>query len=464
VNQRQPIILPASFRDPHGFVFTLDGLLLRQVNEVHREAFELMKSTGLLDALFEEELLVRHVEEGAETAATSDAYTVIRPEVIPFVSYPYEWCFGALRDAALHTLRAQRVAMEHGMSLRDASAYNVQFLRGQPILIDTLSFEPLRVDRPWVAYRQFCEHFVAPLALMSMRDVRIGRTLQAFLDGIPIDLAASLLPLRSRRKAGLQLHVHLHARTQRRHASAASGGGGDPPSRGFSRKAFDGVLSSLESTLRSLSTPTGDSVWEDYYSVADHYVPAAAAAKEEIVRRWLGERRPGTVWDLGANTGRFADIATESGAHVVAFDGDPFAVEAAYGARRDVARAPLPLVMDLTNPSPAVGLAHSERSSLQQRGPADLTMALALVHHLAIGGNVPLGRFVDLLADLGASSIVEWVAKDDPKVEEMLRSRDDVFSAYTEAVFVRELERRFSIDAREAIPGTGRVLFLVGRG
>jgi hypothetical protein len=462
VSSERPAVLSSSFRDPHGFVFTAEGVLFRQVNEAHREAFDLMTSSGLRDRLFEERLLVRHAEEDPARALTTDAYKVIRPEMIPFISYPYEWSFSALSDAARHTLRVQRIAMEHGMSLRDASAYNVQFSSGRPILIDTLSFEPLTTGRPWVAYRQFCEHFVAPLALMAMRDVRIGRTLQTFLDGIPLDIASSLLPLRSRRMTGLQLHVHLHARSQMKHASKASSEP-DPTQRRFSERSFEGLLSSLESTIAKLPSPTGPSAWKDYYSEADHYANEAAAAKETIVRGWLSERRPRTVWDLGANTGRFASIAADLGADVVAFDADPFAVESAYLARREQHAGPLPLVMDLTNPSASVGLAHAERMSLAERGPADLSLALALVHHLAIAANIPLGRFTDLLADLGRSSIVEWVPKDDPKVKPMLSSREDVFGSYSESVFVSELERRFSIVSREPIPEMGRILFLVER-
>lgn len=456
-------ILPSSFRDPHGFMFAVDGVLFRQVNEVHRDDLELMESSGLLGDLVADRALIPHVDDDIGLAPAAGAYRVLRPEVVPFVSYPYEWCFSALRDAALHTLKVQRAAMSHGMSLRDASAYNVQFVGGRPILIDTLSFERLAPGQPWVAYRQFCEHFLAPLALMSMRDVRIGRTLETFLDGIPLDLASTLLPFRSRRKAGIQLHVHLHAKSQRRH----EGGGGKESrasGREFSSRAFEGLLSSLESAVRSLEDPAGPSVWKEYYGEADHYGADAADAKLAVVRRWLDDLRPRTVWDLGANTGRFSLAAAEAGADVVALDADPFAVEAAYRrARGGSADRVLPLVMDLTNPSAAVGLAHRERMSLQERGPADLTMALALVHHLSIGANVPLGRFVDLLADLGALSILEWVPKDDPKVREMLSSREDVFTGYEEAELRDEVARRFTIRAREDVPGMGRVLFLLER-
>ena len=183
-----------SFRDPAGFVFTRDGVLYRQVNESFRSNFEALSTSGLYDALTERGLLIRHEEVDEAPADPSVAAVVIRPERVPFISYPYEWCPGQLRAGAIATLEAQKVALEHGMTLRDASAYNIQFVGGRPVLIDTLSFEPAVEGRPWVAYRQFCQHFLAPLALTSQVDVRLNQLSRVHIDGIPLDLAAALLP------------------------------------------------------------------------------------------------------------------------------------------------------------------------------------------------------------------------------------------------------------------------------
>src|SRR5687768_6819073 len=186
-----------SFRDPGCFLFRRDGTLYRQVNASARNDFEALSSSGLYQDLTERGLLVPHRQVDLSLADDPDAIAVIAPEPIAFVSYPYEWCFGQLRDAALLTLEAQLRALERGMVLRDASAYNVQFRDAHPVFIDTLSFGRYVEGEPWVAYRQFCEHFLAPLALMSATDVRCAQLLRHYLDGIPLDLASALLPTRS---------------------------------------------------------------------------------------------------------------------------------------------------------------------------------------------------------------------------------------------------------------------------
>jgi hypothetical protein len=453
-------ILPSSFRDPRGFVFRAEGVLLRQVNPSHQVDYDEMLASGLYEDLVAGGILVPHDEVDVALSPAPGAYRVLRPDVVPFLSYPYEWSFAAFRDAALLTLRAQERAMAHGMSLRDASAYNVQFMRGAPILIDSLSFEVLPADRPWVAYRQFCEHFLGPLALMSMRDVRMGRGLSAFLEGLPLDLVSALLPARTRARPGLQMHIRMHAGSQRRHA----GGSKPRSSRTFSRRAFEGLISSLHDAVTSLKAPAGDSAWDTYYDEADHYPSGSASKKETVVASWIDEVTPRSVWDLGANTGRFAWLAAERGIPTVAFDVDPFVVDAMYHrSRADRTEHVLPLVMDLTNPSPAIGWGHRERLSLQERAPADLVLALALIHHLAIGANVPLGMIVDVLAAFGRTVILEWVPKSDPKVQVLLRSREDVFDAYDERSLMQELERRFVVRRREMLEGTDRILLLLER-
>jgi hypothetical protein len=193
----------ASFRDPHGFVFRRGSVLYRQVNEVHRRDFDRFIESGLYDRLVADELLVPHEDVDLSLAAAPDAYRIILPEQIPFISYPYEWSFAMLRDAALATLRIQQLALDHGMSLRDATAYNIAFHKGRPMFLDTTSFEILREERPWVAYRQFCQHFVAPLALNSLCDARLGQLSRLYIDGVPLDLASALLPARAWAKPGI---------------------------------------------------------------------------------------------------------------------------------------------------------------------------------------------------------------------------------------------------------------------
>ncbi|HSH21482.1 MAG TPA: hypothetical protein VK992_02540, partial [Candidatus Caenarcaniphilales bacterium] len=364
---------PSSFRDPTGFVYRRDGQIYRQIHAEHAADWEKLYSSGLYSRLVERGWLVEHEEVPAKFAFDAAAWRVVRPRLIEFVSYPYEWTFGQLRDAALLTLDAQTAALDAGLTLKDASAYNVQFEAERPVLIDPLSFEQYEENAPWVAYRQFCQHFLAPLALMAQRDVRLGLLLRDFIDGVPLDLAARLLPLSSRVRMGQAAHLHLHARAQRSH-----GRNGEGEVRvQMSRTRLEALLDSLRSTIEGLRWQPAGTEWADYGLTAS-YSDRAAESKRAIVQRFL-EATDGTwVWDLGANTGFFSRIAADLGRRVLAIDGDPAAAEQHYRALRQAGPgAILPLVIDLANPSPSLGWAHGERRSLVERANADTLIALA---------------------------------------------------------------------------------------
>ena len=460
--------LGASFRDPSGFLFTRAGILYRQVNQAYRENYDLLMTSGLYQNLVEAGLLVPHEEVSVPADEAEQAYKVLRPERIRFISYPYEWSFSQLKDAALATLAVQKRALGFGMSLKDASAYNIQFYRGCPALIDSLSFEAYREGEPWVAYRQFCQHFLAPLSLMSYRDVRLGQLMRVYIDGIPLDLASRLLPARTRLAPPLLLHIHVHASAQKRYAGGPAGKPpGQSPSRPdtagrkMNRVAFLGLIDSLETGIRKLRWSPEGTEWGDYY-VDTNYTPAGLEQKKEIVQKFIDQAQPAEVWDLGANTGLFSRLASDRGILTVAFDVDPAAVEKNY--RDCVARGEknvLPLLLDLTNPSPSAGWHNRERMSLLERGPASMVLALALVHHLAISNNVPLDRLAAFFADLGDWLAIEFVPKSDSQVQRLLATRLDIFPGYTQENFERVFAERFVIHEREAIPDSQRRLYLM---
>jgi hypothetical protein len=453
--------LPSSFRDPSGFLFEEDGVLLRQINGRYREDYERLRESGLYDALVADGLLVPH-EEVASPGRTPEAWKVIRPERVPFVSYPYEWSFHELKDAALATLKIARRCLAFGMALKDASAYNVQFPAGRPVLIDTLSFRRADPGEPWEAYRQFCQHFLAPLALMSRRDVRLSQWFRVGIDGVPLDLASALLPRSSWLAFGLLSHLHLHARSQKRWEGSAAG----PPggrAKTMGRFGLEGLLASLESSVSALAWEPRGTTWAEYY---DHtnYAPAALAGKEAIVRDYLAALPAGIVWDFGANVGPFSRVAAARASYVVAFDVDPAAVDRNYleVARRGE-RNLLPLVLDLTNPSAAIGWANRERQALAERGPADVGLALALVHHLAIGNNVPLPAVAAYFGELCRSLVVEFVPKEDSQVRRMLATRPDVFPDYHVEGFERAFGEVFAIERRQPVLDSARTLYAMRR-
>ena len=450
----------ASFRDPSGFIFTCDGQVRRQVNRVYRDDYDLLMSSGLYDELVGKGLLISHEETDTPPPVPQLAYKVLAPRPVPFISYPYEWCFSELKDAALATLTIQKHAFAHGMILKDASAYNIQFVDGRAVLIDTLSFEAYREGEPWVAYRQFCQHFLAPLALMSYRDVRLGQLLRIHLDGIPLDLASLLLPGRTRFRLSLLMHIHWHARSQQRYAHETSV---ESKKRRVGRMGFRGIVDSLESAVRRLSWTPAGTEWSDYYEDTN-YSADALDEKGRLVDAFLETLSPTVAWDLGANTGRFSRIAAARGIRTLSFDIDPAAVEKNY---RDVkARGEtnvLPLLLDLTNPTPAVGWANRERASLLERGPADTVLALALVHHLAISNNLPLDRIARFFAEVCNSLVIEWVPKTDSQVRRLLVTREDIFGDYTQEQFEKHFSARFTIEESRPIENTDRTLYLMRR-
>ena len=357
----------ASFRDPAGFVFERDGTFFRQVNLEYRRHYELLESSGLAAALRAEGLLIEHEVVDEPPAVAELCWKVLRPRRVEFVSYPWEWCFGQLKDAALATLRIQELALSHGMTLKDASALNIQFVDGRPTLIDSLSLEELRQGAPWVAYRQFCRHFLAPLALAAKVDHRLAALSRVHVDGIPLDLASRLLPASTRLSFGLLVHLHLHARFERAGAGAPVP---QPAAAQVSRASQAGMIQSLASACAGLRWRVPRTTWGDYRSDGS-YSPPALARKKETVARLLERAAPRTVWDLGANAGEFSRIASGLGAHVVALDGDPAAVSAHYQeAKARGEKRLLPLLCDLANPTGDQGWAHAEhqRSSVRAAG------------------------------------------------------------------------------------------------
>jgi hypothetical protein len=440
-------------------------VLYRQVNPAHQEHYDFLHSSGLYDELTRAGSLIPHEEVDPVSVGADGAYKVIRPEVADFISYPYEWSFSQLQDAALATLRIQKSALDKGMSLRDASAYNIQFHRGRAVLIDTLSFETLPEGKPWIAYRQFCQHFLTPLALMSYRDVRLSQLLRDHIDGIPLDLASRMLPTRARFRMPILLHVFLHARSQKKHSDTGSPDASPkkaPRSRPFTLQAFRGLIDSLERAVTRMSLGRADSHWVDYYAKAAHYSSTSADHKQELVANLIEEANPATVWDLGANTGLFSRIASARGSKTIAFEMDPACVEESYRRMRaDGEQNLLPLVCDLTNPSPALGWANEERMTLEERGPADVLLALALIHHLAIANNVPLPRVAEYFASLGKRLIIEFVPKSDEKVRHLLSSREDIFPNYTREGFEEAFRPVFETERIEEIKGSERVLYLM---
>ena len=422
----------------------------------YRPEYDLLHSSGLYDKLSKEKLLISHSE--TSDIKSEGAYKVIKPEQLKWISYPYEWCFGQLKEAALTTLKIQEQALGHGMSLKDASAFNIQFHEGHAIFIDTLSFEKYENGKPWIAYKQFIQHFLAPLCLMHTKDLRLNQMMKLFIDGIPLDIASALLPKRTKLSPTILMHIHLHAKFQNKYSKS---GVAQNKTQTIPKNNLLGIIDQLKSFIQKLELPKVQTEWGDYYTFTN-YNDASFQAKTDIITEFGKQINPKSVWDLGANRGHFSRIFSAQNIPTIAWDIDPLAVEKNYfHIKKDQETTILPLILDLTNPTPGIGWANEERMSLSDRGPVDLVMALALIHHISISNNVPLEKVASFLKTIGKNLIIEFVPKEDSQVKILLQSREDIFDQYDIQGFEKSFLQHFEILSKKEIPGTSRTLYLM---
>lgn len=451
----------ASFRDKSGFMFEENGVFYRQVHHSYKQHYSALMTSGLYEALTKKGWLLEHKELSEiknSSLALDDAYKILCPKQLSFISYPYSWSFGMLKDAALLTLKIQKLALVHGMILKDASAYNVQFVGSSPVFIDTLSFEIYTEGEAWIAYGQFCRHFLATLALMAYKNVSLNKLLIAHLDGIPLPLASKLLPWKTYFNIHLALHIHLHARTQVRLQDKKI----EKSHKSLSKNALLQLVQSLESAIKKLKWHSKATEWHDYYdkSVEKVYFEH----KKDLVTAFLEETAPitGRVLDLGANDGTFSQLAAKVAKDVLSFDIDPACVEQNYIKLKSEKETRItPLIVDVTNPDPAIGWQNQERTSLWKRTKAQTTLALALIHHLSISNNIPLSMIAKWLSDISTHLIIEFVPKTDEKIQILLQNRVDIFEDYTIDNFINQFERYFIIKKQVIITPTERILFLM---
>jgi hypothetical protein len=450
---------PGSFRDPESRVFYAGDQVLRALSPDGLSDFEALAESGLLD----DERLVR-TEPAQDTAAlrgllVHEPAGVLRHERIPFVSYPYEWTFSMLKDAALVQLDLLLAALDHDLVLKDATPYNVQFRGARPVFVDVGSFERYREGEPWVGYRQFCMLYLYPLLLQAVKDVPFHPWLRGSIDGITPTQMRALLSFRDRFRRGLFTNVFLHARLEARYA--------DRPEqtkrevrRVFKKELLVANVRKMRKLVERLSWDPPEGVWTAY-GERNSYTDDDARRKDEFVREVATSRRWDLVWDIGANNGRYSRIAAEGGGTVVAVDADQGPVELLYRDLRGEGNEQiLPLTMNLADPSPGLGWRGLERRSMPDRGRPDLVLALALIHHMAISANVPVKEFVDWLASLGAALVIEFPTREDPMVKKLLApKREGLHPDYELGFFERTLGEAFEVERSERLESGTRVLY-----
>jgi len=444
----------SSYRDPSGFIFLKDGIYYRQVNTIFKEHFDHFISSGCYKNLVEKGLLIPHTDEIPNLTGDINHYKTIKPEQLFYISYPYEWSFDMLKDAALLTLQLIKESIPFGLILKDATPYNIQFHKGRLIFIDTLSFEKYQEEEPWIAYRQFCESFLASLLLMHYSKNSLQQILLAWPEGVPLSIARSLLPKRSRFSLHTYLHIHLHASIVNKKNKQAE------KKFVFSKQKMLNLISSLETLIIKLKLTRQQTTWSEYYEEAmqrNDYV----SQKKEIIEQWVSQLNDvKTAIDLGANEGEFSRILSSKDILTIATDADPYCINKLYNEIKIKKENIQPLIIDLANPSPSIGVLNKERDSFLQRTKTDLALALALVHHLAIGRNIPFEKIFELFASVANHIIVEFVPKNDPKVQLMLQNKKDIYTNYIEELFEKEMSHFFIISQKQKITGTDRILYL----
>ncbi len=449
-----------SFRDRHGRIFYSGGRIYRALSSKAWNDWQHLSSTHFFKEFTSRGLIVpTRAAPGLDPQELGGNWAgVVEHERIPFVSYPYEWCFSMLQDAALLQLDLLLAALGEDMVLKDATSYNVQWVGTRPVFIDTASFEDYRGE-PWQGYRQFSQLFLYPLMLQSYKGLPFQPLLRGRIEGIPPADCNAIMSARDLFRSGVFSHVFLQSKSEKWSGSAKTDVRKSLRAAGFNKEVILANLRKIRKLIARLQWKPAGSTWSDYAS-DNTYSDSDGRRKRKFVQTVI-EAHPRTlVWDLGCNTGVFSRIAATNSAYVVSIDADQLAVERLYlRLRQEKIRGILPLVNDLADASPGLGWKASERRSLTNRGRPDLILALALIHHVVISANIPLPDFVEWLAQHSRELVLEFVDKSDPMVETLLRNKDDQYTDYEKAFLEKNLKRFYRIESRQNLESGTRTLY-----
>jgi hypothetical protein len=455
-----------SLHDPHGYVCRHKNKFYRVVLQNYQQNYDKLLSTNLLKTLIDKGLLISHNEIPLQELGLENdtsVYKLLLPEQLDFISYPQEWSFSMLQDAAITTLEVQAKALEKGFVLKDAAAYNIQFYKGKPIFIDTLSFEIYENGTAWQAYRQFCQHFLAPLYLMAYTDTQLNLLFGVMKDGIPLNLAAKLLPLKARLNMGALWHIFFHAQAEDNTVKATVKENHNKQNKNFTLAFLQQLTESLLATVKKLTYKT-KAHWSQYYQI--NVEAEYLANKITTTKEFLSQSKTQYLWDLGTNTGDFSILAMEKGIKTVSFDYDHDSIEVFYRKMKEdstqskLSPFSLPLILNLATPTAAAGWANTERKSWTERNLPDTLLALALVHHVRISDNIPLHEVAALFSNIAPQLIIEFVPKQDEKVQILLQNKTDFYQDYTQENFEEIFKQYYTLKASKRLLPSERILYL----
>ena len=459
-----PAVDTGSFRDRDGRIYRHEGRIFRGVSATALEEFRKLESTVFYRKFLERGQLVNSELLTPDQAPLPSEIRqqwagILEHQRIPVVSYPYEWTFGMLRDAALLQLDLVEAAILEGMTLKDATPYNIQFVSGKAVFIDIPSFETLPAGAPWAGYRQFWERFLFPLMLQAYKGIHLQPLMRSGIDGVPVQTAARMFGFRDRFRSGITTHVWLQAKLDDRYGGTGQNVRSDLKSAGFNKELILVNVRKLKKLVTKLSWQGDGSEWGAYeefhnYSQSDHDL------KESFISDSVAGSEAKLVWDIGCNTGQFSKIAARHAELVLAMDLDHFAVERLYREiRSENITGILPLVQNIADPSPNWGWRNRERVDLQARARPDMLLCLALIHHIVISANVPMDEFIGWLADLSRNLVIEYVSRSDDKVKTLLRNKEDKYSDYSRETLEKSLGRHYEIAQTQELESGNRYLY-----
>lgn len=456
-------IEPGSYRDRHGRILYRDNAVFRVLSRHALKQWNVLTSKDFFQRAMHEGKIVQtkriEYEKDADSALEGHWASILRHESIPFISYPYEWSFGMLNDVALLQIDLLLTALNEDMILKDSSAFNFQWRGTAPVFIDIPSFEKFTEGEPWIGYRQFCQMFLYPLMLQAYKDISFQPWFRGSIDGLDSEDFYKLMSARDILRRGIFTHAYLQAKAQSKYGNTQQNIKQSLRSAGFNKKMIRNNAKNLQKIIQGLSWKRSRSQWSHYdnehsYTDSDHEM------KKSFVRNVIMSHPWKLVWDIGCNTGIFSRIAAENAEYVVSMDSDHLAIEYLYeGLKKEGNSKILPLVYNVANPSPNLGWRGLERKSLPERGKPDLTLCLALIHHLVITSNIPLREFIDWLAGLGTSLVIEFVTKEDLMVKKLLLNKEDNYQDYEIDYFERCLSESFKITDRKNFQSGTRIIY-----
>ena len=438
----------SSFRDPDSSLSYDSSYYYRRISLNYEKHYNHFIESGLKGKLLQEgfilpfdEIIVDSLEEGFTSR-------VLRTNILPFVSYPYEWSFSQYKEAALLTLKINQLALEYDMILKDASMFNVQFIGCKPVFIDLASFELYEEDTPWKAYYQFCKHFYGPLFIAAKKNIILPKLLQYFIDGIPLKEVVSLCSWYDFLNSGAFLHLYLHAKGEGKIVEGTK-------VNKVAKKQLSNIFTHLDSAITNLTIKQKQTVWENY-NQNNNYKTDSQQHKVEIIKGFLDVVDGKKALDIGANDGLYSQLLADKGMYTLVVDIDELSVDRAFKRNHDLIH---PVQMNLVNPTPAIGWNNSERKSFWDRCNVDVIQALAIVHHLVITHDINFDEIAKKLAQHTKYLIIEFVDPEDSQVQILLQNRPHRKKAYSQIILENEFFNYFKLNDKREIYGAKRILY-----